>query len=216
MNILLEKRLHDLSSTVINHASIKSLLKGCDYKRCNDKINYMKKQKVLKYLKRGMYIYDSPYFKNIISKEIIANNLLGPSYISYDYALSYYNLIPERVYEITSATTKRAKSFKTDFGIFNYKQISNKLYPVGINILSTAKGHFMIASKEKALCDKICSVKGLQIRSKKNMIEFLEEDLRIDLEELSNLDFSVIKKCYDCSKSVKLKFLAKVIMEIQA
>ena len=37
-------------------------------------------------------------------KEILANNILGLSYISFDYALSYYGIIPEAVHQITCET----------------------------------------------------------------------------------------------------------------
>src|SRR5579863_4722297 len=60
------------------------------------------KEGLLQRLKKGVYILktDSP------SDKEIANALYKPSYISFDYALSYYSIIPEMVYEITSATTK--------------------------------------------------------------------------------------------------------------
>ena len=88
---------------LIDYATIRNLLAGNGYKYINDKIKYMKQQGLLTSLKKGLYVYNSPYVKTLISKEIIANNLLGPSYISYEYALSYHGLTPERVEEVTSA-----------------------------------------------------------------------------------------------------------------
>ena len=119
-DIILEQQLQKLSSAPIDHGVLLSILKNSGYKRPNDKIEYMIKQGGLKTLKRGVYIYVSPYTENIVSKEIIANNLYGPSYISFDYALYYYGLIPESVYELTSATISRSKNFKTDFGVFRW------------------------------------------------------------------------------------------------
>src|SRR3989338_4716858 len=42
----------------------------------------------------------------------IANALYRPSYISYESALAHFHLIPETVYAVTSATTRRAKEFE--------------------------------------------------------------------------------------------------------
>jgi predicted transcriptional regulator of viral defense system len=165
-------------------------------------------------LKKGLYIYNSPYVKTLISKEIIANNMLGPSYISYDYALYYHGLIPERVDEVTSATTKRSKTFSTSLGIFSYRHIDKELYALGLEIVSAKSGNFMMASCEKALCDKVFMTKGVKISSKKAMSLFLQEDLRIDMDELSEFDINIVKQYYQISKSRRILFLYKVLEEM--
>lgn len=40
---------------------------------------------------------------------LLASSIYGPSYISFEYALSYYGLIPERVTTITCATFDKKK-----------------------------------------------------------------------------------------------------------
>jgi len=199
---------------VVDYATIKSLLKEQGYKYINDKIKYMKQQGLLTALKKGLYIYHSPYVKTLISKEIIANNLLGPSYISYEYALYYHGLIPESVEEVTSATTKKVKSFLTPYGVFSYRHIDKKLYALGLEIVSSKLGNFMIASKEKALCDKIFATKGVKIVSKKAMHIFLQEDLRIDFDELMEFDLDIVSEYATISKSKRVKFLYKTLREI--
>ena len=50
-------------------------------------------------INRGLYETDShtePF--------LLASSLLSPSYLSFDFALSYYGLIPEKVFSITSAS----------------------------------------------------------------------------------------------------------------
>ncbi|MEA3456033.1 MAG: hypothetical protein U9R26_05970, partial [Campylobacterota bacterium] len=186
-------------------------LKENGYKYINDKIKYMKKQGLLTSLKKGLYVYHSPYVKKLISKEIIANNLLGPSYISYEYALHYHGITPERVEEVTSATTKRTKSFSTHYGTFSYKHIDKTLYVLGVEIVSSKQGNFMMAGKEKALCDKIFATKGIKISSQKAMWLFLEEDLRVDKDELFDFNVDIVKKYAEISKSKKVEFLYKVL-----
>lgn len=212
MNQSIEKYLQKYP--LVDYATIKNLLTENGYKYVNDKIKYMKQQGLLTSLKKGLYVYHSPYVKTLISKEIIANNLLGPSYISYEYALYYHGLIPESVMEVTSATTKRAKTFSTPYGTFSYKHIDKSLFALGVEIVSSKQGNFMMAGKEKALCDKVFSTKGIKITSKKAMHRFLEEDLRVDMDELFDMDLEIINKYAEISKSKRVEFLHKVLKDI--
>lgn len=212
MNQSIEKYLQKYP--LVDYATIKNLLTENGYKYINDKIKYMKQQGLLTSLKKGLYIYHSPYIKTLISKEIIANNLLGPSYISYAYALYYHGLTPESVMEVTSATTKRAKTFSTPYGTFSYKHIDKSLFALGVEIVSSKQGNFMMAGKEKALCDKVFTTKGVKISSKKAMLLFIEEDLRVDTDELVDFDLDIVKKYAEISKSKKVEFLHKVLKDM--
>ena len=199
---------------LIDYATIKNLLCANGYKYINDKIKYMKQEGLLTSLKKGLYVYHSPYIKTLTSKEIIANNLLGPSYISYEYALYYHGLIPERVEEVTSATTKRTKAYSTSYGDFSYKHIDKSLYALGLVILSAKQGNFMMASVEKALCDKVFTTRGIKIGSKKSMLIFLEEDLRVDMDELVDFNLSIVEEYFKISKSKRIEMLYKVLKDI--
>ena len=214
MDIAIEKSLQYYKTHIIDHATISSILINNGYSRINDKINNLKKKGSLQALKRGLYLHKSPFIQTSISKEIIANTMLSPSYISFDYALHYHGLIPESVFDVTSATTKRSKSFKSHSGTYSFKQIKKELFPVGLTIESTKNGNFIIASKEKALCDKVYYTKDIQITSKKSMISFLVDDLRIDEDELEDLDMNIFTKYFEISKSKKIKFLIEALEEI--
>ena len=211
MNRAIEKVLQQY--TLVDYATIHDLLSKNGYKYINDKIQYMKRQGLLISLKKGLYVYNSPYKETFVSKEIIANNLLGPSYVSYEYALSYYGLIPEKVEEITSATTKRGKTFSTPYGVFAYRHIDKKLFALGVEIVSSSQGNFMLASREKALCDKVFATKGVRINSKKSMRIFLEEDLRIDIDELHDIDLNIIENYILVTKSKRVEFMHKVLKD---
>ncbi len=94
-----------------------------EYKRPYDKINELVKQGILILVKRGIYI---PGPKLNIAKPhsyLLANHILGPSYVSLESALSYHGLIPERVYEISSLTTQNSKTYKTPTGRFSYTHL---------------------------------------------------------------------------------------------
>ena len=214
MNISIEKNLQQYKTHIIDHATLSTVLVNNGYTGINDKINKIKKDDLIETLKRGLYLHKSPFNKTFISKEIIANTLLSPSYISFDYALYFYGLIPESVHDVTSATTKRSKNFKTNTGTYSFKQVKKELYPIGLKIESTKNGNFIIATKEKALCDKIYYTKDIQITSKKMILEFLEDDLRIDLEELEDCNIKIFEKYYEISKSKKIKFLIQVMEDL--
>jgi hypothetical protein len=125
--------------------------------------------------------------------------------------LYYYNLIPENVYDITSATTKRSKIFATKNGNFNFKHIKKELFSIGLVIQKTQNGNFLMASKEKALCDKIYYIKNIKTTSKKAMVSLLIDDLRIDIDELNNIDIAIFQNYFKITKSKKIKLLIEVL-----
>lgn len=191
------------------HASIMSLL--LKYNNPNDKISQLLKTREIIKIKRGLYVLGECY-DVILSRELLANHIYGPSYVSFDYALSYYGLIPERVYDITSMTTRLAKTYTNSFGSFSYIKSPVELYKVGI--VSELEGNysFLIATKTKALCDKIIFTKKLNIRSEKDMFYFVTEDLRIDFEDLADLDITEIEGCIEGNRrKSQLKLLCRLL-----
>jgi len=83
----------------------------------------------------------------------IANRIYSPSYISLEIALSYYNLIPESVYHITSVSTKKTKNYYTQLGNFIYRHIKSSAY-FGYKLIEFDQKHrFLLAEPEKALLD---------------------------------------------------------------
>jgi hypothetical protein len=187
-----------------------------DYQRPYDKINELVKKGFLVAVKKGFYI-PGPAL-NITQPEsyLVANQLYGPSYISMESALSYWGLIPERVFETTSVTTKRSKEFKTSVGRFSYLHASTPYYSFGIkSVKLTEKQVVMIASAEKALCDEIVFTSGVLLRSTKQVMEFLIDDLRIDDETLRSMDIEQVKTWIDESpKKTSLEMLVKTLENI--
>ena len=123
---------------------------------------------------------------------LLAGSIYGPSYISFEYALSYYGLIPERVSTITCATfdKKKKKVFNTSFGTFTYRDIPPLAYPEEIILKTEDNYSYQIASPEKALCDKLYTLKPLNNYS--NLENMLFNDLRIDKENFNKLNIEKI------------------------
>lgn len=100
---------------------------------------------------KGYYIFsDLELSENVLFE--IANRIYSPSYISFEMALSYYHLIPESVYEITSVSTRRTYNFKTPIAEFSYRTLSPQLF-FGYDLVKYNNKYFKIARIEKAILD---------------------------------------------------------------
>lgn len=184
-----------------------------NYIRPNDKISELMKSGELIPLKNGLYISGSKDDYNTPEPFLIANHLWGPSYISLDSALSYWGLIPERVYEISSITMKVSKKYQTTQGRFTYRFMPSPYYSFGVKSVKLSPGQVvLIAKPEKALCDKIITTAGLNLRSPAQTRTFLLDDLRIDLESLRKLNLKEIKSWIgDAPKKQSLRMLVKTL-----
>jgi predicted transcriptional regulator of viral defense system len=161
------------------------------------KITELQKKSVLVRVKKGFYVFDPEYFGKKYSKEIVANLLYGPSYLSLEMALSFYGLIPERVQTMTSVTSQKNKKFSTSIGNFSYWHISEKLYPLGVTRKQMEDGRFfLVATAEKALLDYFLfhfSRSGAPTR--KDIEDALVHDLRIEISSLRRvLSFEKVKE----------------------
>ena len=93
------------------------------YAHPRDKISDLLRKESIIRIKKGLYIFGDEYRNKPFSREILANLMYGPSYISLEYALQHYGLIPERVEAVTSVTTGRSRRFSTPVGLFTYRMI---------------------------------------------------------------------------------------------
>ncbi len=203
--------IRQYAESPLTHQLVTGLLKR--YKRPNDKISELVSKGELTAIKNGLYVPGPK--ANMVGPDpfLIANHLWGPSYISLETALSYWGLIPERVYEISSVTVKSTKTYKTKMGRFSYAHASLPYYSFGIQRVSlTARQVVLMATPEKALCDKIVMTSGVFLRSTRQTKEFLIEDLRIDEEMLRRLKVQEISLwSSDAPKKSSLEMLVKTL-----
>lgn len=138
-------------------------------------------------LKRGLFAFSGTYRRAPVSTYYLANILRGPSYVSLESALSFYNLIPEAVYAMTSVTYLRTSSYKTPLGFFSYRLIPKKAFPYGVTVHEQGTVKFLIASKEKALVDK------LYLDCKQNdFFDVVVNSLRIAEEDIKALNLKAV------------------------
>lgn len=104
-------------------------------------------------LRRGLYVLNENDRKINPSGVYLANQLYAPSYISLEYALGFYGLIPERVKSVTSVTAKKTARFTNILGVFTYQHIKAEALR-GYEAVKDKNGFdFLIASPEKAIVD---------------------------------------------------------------
>ena len=158
-------------------------------------------------IRKGLYAFGRAYRRDPLSREVLANLIHGPSYISLEYALSYHGLIPERVSTVTSVAVGRSRAFETPVGTFTYQSLSLPRYALGADLVESPAGGFLIACAEKALADKVWTDKRFPGTRRSGFRPYLEEDLRIELTFLAALDrsrFARIQRAYGSSKVADL------------
>ena len=187
-----------------------------DYKRPNDKINALKSEGVLASIKKGLYIAGPKIQTGKPESILMANHILGPSYVSVDTALSYYGLIPERVYEVASMTTKASREFNTSAGLFTYTYLPLPYYSFGLNMISLAEDqHAIIASPEKALFDRVVSTSGLLLRSVAGAYSYLIDNMRMDELDLKGFNTNIMGEWIsDAPKKESLLMVIKMINKL--
>lgn len=142
-------------------------------------------------LKRGLYAFNEVYQRRPVSMLYLANYLHKPSYISMEYALGMYDLIPEKITVVTSVTTKKTFTYDNTYGMFKYYSVREDLF-TGYTIQMEKAQNVFIASPEKAIIDYFYFN---QSRFKGNFDEF--EAMRFqNLAQLDLKTFNAFKDLY--------------------
>lgn len=209
--MVFQKALGGFKNIPITRQVMLDILKH--YKSPNDKISALIKSGELISIRRGLYVPSPDSGRPFPEPFLIANYLRGPSYVTLESALSFWGFIPERVYEIGSATTKSAKEYENTIGRFTYHHLPTPYYGFGIKRVElTPSQVVMLASPEKAICDKIVLTSGVLLRSPKQTLDFLVEDLRVDVKDLKTLDLEMVSSWLDAApKKDSLTMLVKTL-----
>lgn len=193
-------RMQDLSSVFADYVNLATKAKRLEHDG-----------KIIR-LKKGLYVVNPKVSRVELSPFLLANHIYGPSYVSMQTSLRYYGLIPEAVYSVQSMTTGVARDYENMVGTFNYIHVPTLYYNIGVTIKESSGATFMIATPEKALCDLMVFTPNLNLRFQTSMRDYLEEDIRFDMDALLNFDLDIIKECAEVSrKKTMLNQLIKFI-----
>lgn len=188
MNHLLSTLLAKWPHYLINRVDLVSTLPGS-----NDAQKSIIKRAVhegyLQRIKRNLYFIKNFPNKPQVDLFSVANFIYGPSYISFESALSYYNWIPERVVTISSATIKRSTNFDNPLGYFSFEKIPNGGFSIGVEHLSNGFNSMLIATPWKAIADMIYTRK----KQWKNA-ESIYLDMRIEIETMEDSNLELLKE----------------------
>jgi predicted transcriptional regulator of viral defense system len=128
-------------------------------------IKRLEEENILTKIERGKYLKTNSNYQ----KFEIAQFIYNPSYISFETALSYHNLINQLPFEITCATPKRGVEKEFEEQIYSYLHMQKELY-IGF----TKEDGYLIALPEKAIFDQIyMSITGTK---SENIIKEIEKD----------------------------------------
>lgn len=166
-------------------------------------------------VKKGLYILGESLRRRPYSRELLANLIYGPSYISLEYALQHHGFIPERVETVTSVTCGRSRLFDTPVGNFSYRMIPLQAFRTGMDLVETGDGRsFLIAIPEKALADRIAAERGTGIASQKELLEYLVSSLRIEPAALRELNAERLEEIAGHYRSRRVQMFAGLVKRL--
>lgn len=145
----------------------------------------------------------------------LANVIYGPSYLSFEYALAWHDLIPEAVFTFTSATCgkRRKKLYDTPFGVFTFRDVPVAAFPYGTELHEEDGRAFMIASAEKAVCDQLYTCSPCSNRNELRQLLF--EDLRIDETAFRDADLNEMSELAGLYQTKNHKLLISLLKEMR-
>lgn len=189
---------------IITTLDLKEKYKG--YADINGKIKRDVENNILFPVVRGIYETNSN-----TSGYLLASFIYGPSYLSFEYALSFHNLIPERVIIYTCATfnKRKKKEYNNIFGYYTYRDIPKTAFHYYVKAYIKDTYSYFIASPEKALCDLLYILPP--VSSIKALEQLLFENLRIEDDKFKHLNFKDILFLSTKYVSNNIKFLTKLI-----
>ena len=166
-------------------------------------------------VKKGLYILGESLQRRPYCRELLANLIYGPSYVSLEYALHYHGVTPERVETVTSVTCGRSRSFASPVGSFSYRMIPMEAYRTGMDRVELGDGRaFLMAIPEKALVDRIVADRGAGISTQKELHEYLLNGLRLDPDTLCDLNPARLREIAGHYRSRRVKLLADLVSRL--
>ncbi len=130
---------------------------------------------------RGWYVFsDTPLSEELLM--FMANKIIIPSYVSLEFAFSFYHLIPEGVFQITSITSKKTQQYNSLVATFHYRHLKSELM-FGYHLETYSLSKICIADLEKAILD------FLYLTPEADSHHYFDE-MRLNADVLKKLDLA--------------------------
>lgn len=171
-------------------------IRKIDQKFYSSRLNQWQKKGYIQKLRRGYYMFTD----TTLNEErlfLVANRLYSPSYVSLESALSYYGLIPEGVYSVTSVGTKKTVRFKTPIADFDYRNVHPRLL-FGYQLKVVGGQGYKMAEIEKAVLDYLYLNQNIVREADFNEWRFNSEEflLRADISKLRAYAHKAYRKSF--------------------
>ena len=177
-------------------------IKKIDPKFARARLNEWQKKEYIKKIIKNFYVFTDIMFNEQTLFEI-ANRIYCQSYISLETALSYYNLIPESVYNTTSVSTKRTYTFDTEIGQFIYRKMKPSIF-FGYKLLEYGDKKIKIASIEKTILDFLYLNSAINSVAAMESIRFNKEEFLSNTDKNKFDDYLLLFNNKQLSKRVKV------------
>ncbi len=118
-------------------------------------------------LRRGLYTL-SEEWSGEKNGARLANRMVQPSYLTGLWALSWYGLIPEMVYEYTSAVTSRRQFYENKYGRFGYRALKPEVFRRWSDKECGGR-KIRVADPEKAVLDHLYWTAGDPLQTMKTL-----------------------------------------------
>lgn len=197
MTKLVEKVLETLPGDVFTDEMVMNLLPGTADSRQAIIKRAISRGDIL-HIKRGVYALAKKFQRKGIDLFVLSQLIHGPSYVSFESALSRHGWIPEAVYAVTCASATYARRYATPLGEFIYKRIPVPMLFLGVKRIETAQGSYLLADPAKALVDYVYVHK-----QEWGSVKAVLSSLRIEAESLAELDreqLEQLQAIYDNSR----------------
>jgi hypothetical protein len=199
---------------VFDYQTLLTVLSGYAYPR--DKITEMLRKQEIVRIKKGLYLFGEAFRRDPYSREHLANLMYGPSYISLEYALRHYGLIPERVETVTSVACGRTRRFDTPAGLFTYQSVPLTGFQGSVRRIEPENAPaYLMALPEKALAEKVRSERGAGITTQREMETYIIDNLRVDPVSLNMLHADKLHSIAQRYRSRRIRLLAQWVQRFQ-
>ncbi|MBU3915546.1 hypothetical protein KKA14_08415, partial [bacterium] len=162
----------------------------------------------------GLYCLAKEFRRSELHPFVVAGMLRPSSHISLESALSFHGLIPEAVYQVSSVTIERSKTFHSPLGLFSFHRVPVKTLHAGVKAIELGRNTWaFMADPFRAIADLVYLRKS--VSWKEDGMEFLTESMRIDLDDLCQLSLENLEAVIDVFSNKRTQdYLNGLRMEI--
>ena len=168
-------------------------------------IAFWTKKGYIQKIKKGLYVLTNA--QGEIDPATLASKMYAPSYLSLEFALNCYGIIPDIPGTHTSVTSRKTMRHKNQFGNFSFRKIKKEFF-TGYVAMRDKNISYNMATPEKALMDFIYFG-----QSRFEPKEDFWREMRID--EDFRLDRKKIEEYKKLFKNNKINELADSLLRYQ-